>query len=207
MIEQEDLVLYRKDYFAKKTHKEKNREWYAKVKDDPDFKKRKAENSARYRSDHKYHEIESKKRILRRLKNRAKSKLIPFNLELCDIEIPAHCPILGIPIFCHSGRSREDSVSVDRIIPELGYVKGNIVIVSNRANRIKTDSTLSELDKIVQFYKQLNSSTPNWQSYVQVHTGQTKVCPITHSKGLESQGWRGTCSPGLPGATLSSQNV
>jgi hypothetical protein len=34
---------------------------------------------------------------------------------------------------------------LDRIIPELGYVKHNVVFISNRANSIKNDATEREL--------------------------------------------------------------
>ena len=47
------------------------------------------------------------------------------------------------------------SPSFDRIYPKKGYVKGNIVIVSNKANRIKTDATVDEIRKVADFYEKL----------------------------------------------------
>lgn len=39
----------------------------------------------------------------------------------------------------------EDSPSIDKVIPELGYVRGNVWVISNKANRIKNNATLEEL--------------------------------------------------------------
>ena len=36
-----------------------------------------------------------------------------------------------------------------------GYTKNNIVIVSNRANRIKSDATVDEIRKVADFYEKL----------------------------------------------------
>lgn len=81
------------------------------------------------------------------IKHRAKQKNLPFNLELSDLTIPTHCPILEIPIQRNIGKlSRaQNSPSVDRIVPELGYVKGNIQIISMRANVMKNDASPEEL--------------------------------------------------------------
>ena len=43
----------------------------------------------------------------------------------------------------------------DRIDPKKGYVKGNIIVVSMRANRIKTDATVDEIRKVADFYEKL----------------------------------------------------
>lgn len=42
--------------------------------------------------------------------------------------------------------------TLDRIIPKLGYVPGNVIIVSARANRIRNDATVDELYKVYKFY-------------------------------------------------------
>jgi hypothetical protein len=91
-------------------------------------------------------------------KDRARRKNIPFNITLDDIVIPPCCPILGIPLDNAIGKgigTPDNSASVDRIIPEKGYVKGNILVISSRANKIKSNATITELEKITEFYKKL----------------------------------------------------
>jgi hypothetical protein len=49
--------------------------------------------------------------------------------------------------------NRINSPSLDRINNNLGYVPGNVIVVSDRANRIKNNATIEELEKIVNYYK------------------------------------------------------
>ena len=93
--------------------------------------------------------------LLMNTKNRAKTKNIPFNLTLEDIKIPEYCPVLGIKLSKGTGRPASNSPSIDKIIPSLGYTKGNIIIVSYRANMIKTDATYEEILNVGTFYKNL----------------------------------------------------
>jgi hypothetical protein len=80
---------------------------------------------------------------------RAKKAGVPFAICVDDIVIPPCCPVLGIPLQrSTSGRMRDASPSMDRIVPEKGYVLGNIAVISYRANRIKNDATLEELKRI-----------------------------------------------------------
>jgi len=70
-----------------------------------------------------------------------------------DLRIPAVCPVLGIPLRQEfSGKRSDATPSVDRIEPAKGYVKGNVVVVSWRANRLKGDATLAELRQLATFY-------------------------------------------------------
>ena len=61
------------------------------------------------------------------------------------------CPILGIPLIVAKGKMTDNSPSVDRIDPSKGYVPGNVVVISNRANMIKNCGTLEEHRAIVSF--------------------------------------------------------
>ena len=62
-----------------------------------------------------------------------------------DISIPNKCPVLGIAIDpAVKGKRTDNSPSIDRLVPELGYVKGNIHIMSWRANRIKNNGSLED---------------------------------------------------------------
>lgn len=86
-----------------------------------------------------------KKVMLRAAKWNAKRANVPFNLTTEDFHIPELCPILGIKLRRGERRNNDSSPSLDRIIPALGYVSGNVWVISLRANRIKNDATLEEL--------------------------------------------------------------
>lgn len=96
-----------------------------------------------------------KKYIIRSAKRRALSQGIPFDIDYTDISIPEYCPLLGIKLNKHIGEGKlyNDSPSLDKIIPKLGYVKGNVWIISNKANRIKSDATIEELELLVKNLK------------------------------------------------------
>ena len=89
-------------------------------------------------------------------KKRALRKGFDFNLEIEDIpQIPKICPMLGIEIKANTTHSPLDSSpSLDRIDNTKGYIKGNIQIISNRANRIKSDATVEELEKLINFLRE-----------------------------------------------------
>ncbi len=86
--------------------------------------------------------------LLRRSRYRAKKLNLPHDIELSDIKIPDFCPYLGIPIIVGDRQKNNNSPSLDRIIPELGYVKGNIEVISDRANTVKSNGTADEHDII-----------------------------------------------------------
>lgn len=81
-------------------------------------------------------------------KSRAKKKNLPFNLELSDIIIPEFCPVLGIKLEKSNNYVKDCSPTIDRLNNNLGYVKGNICVMSYRANCIKNCGTADEHRKI-----------------------------------------------------------
>lgn len=83
--------------------------------------------------------------ILTRAKNRAKKLGLDFNLELSDIVIPEICPLLEVPIVLGNADDYEYSPSIDRIDNSKGYVKGNVWIISKKANSMKNSATKEEL--------------------------------------------------------------
>lgn len=85
--------------------------------------------------------------LLLAAKNRAKKYNIPFDITIDDIVIPKKCPILNIPLTLDKMEvlEKDCSPSIDKIIPELGYVKGNIMVISMKANRMKSNATIEEL--------------------------------------------------------------
>ena len=91
-------------------------------------------------------------------KSRAASGSVPFDLDtdyLVSIFPPDKlCPILGTRMEWGAlDGDRSSCPSLDRIIPELGYVKGNVAWISLRANRLKDDASLEELQKIVAYVR------------------------------------------------------
>lgn len=87
--------------------------------------------------------------LLNTCRARCKKNGVFFDLNKEDIVIPDKCPVLGIPLEFGTHGFHENSASIDRLDPEKGYIKGNVTVISFRANRIKCDATLEELKKLV----------------------------------------------------------
>jgi len=113
-------------------------------------------------------------------KYRSKKFDIPFDLYPEDLFIPSHCPLLGIPIEIRSG-SRDSTPSLDRIAPDLGYVRGNCWIISSLANTAKNNLTLEQFSIIAEnwkfneahgYSKKLHKEHPHFQKISQVNEGQ-----------------------------------
>ncbi len=102
--------------------------------------------------------------MLSRCKYRARQRGIPFDLTKDDIVIPKTCPVLGIELrqLLIEDEPQKgyhpNAPSLDRIIPELGYVKGNVRVISARANLLKNDATISELELVLKDLKRLHGS-------------------------------------------------
>jgi len=86
-------------------------------------------------------------------KRRAQLKGVQFDLTSADVVIPEICPVLGIKLTPGVRNFVDSSPSLDRLKPHRGYVPGNVRVISWRANRIKNDSTLEELEQIVRYLK------------------------------------------------------
>lgn len=96
-----------------------------------------------------------------RAKSRAKRSGAPFDLRIEDIAAvwPAdnRCPVLGLPFETQSGSGGgAQSPTLDKIIPSLGYMRGNIAVISNRANGIKSDATPDEVLAVGRWMQQAN---------------------------------------------------
>ena len=102
---------------------------------------------------------------LDKIKKRAKSKKIPINIGssfLAEIfPKDAKCPILGIKMV-FGKEDNNNSPSVDRLIPEKGYVRDNIYWVSKIANTIKSDRKPEELRMIADWIE----SQPLWEKHL-----------------------------------------
>lgn len=93
------------------------------------------------------------KEMFLRAKKRSEAKGIEFDLSLDDITIPERCPILGIILSRKVDGKKENSPSLDRRDSSKGYTRDNITVISNRANRIKSDASLQEIEMILKYMK------------------------------------------------------
>ena len=94
---------------------------------------------------------------------RAKMKGLPFDLTIHDIKKKLNlagykCPVLGVDFRISEVGSKNNDLapSIDRINPKKGYVRDNIIVVSMKANRIKSDATFDEIRKVANFYEKLS---------------------------------------------------
>jgi len=88
------------------------------------------------------------------IRRRASQNGIPFDLTEDCLVLPPICPVLGIPIKQGLIGTHPNSAQVDRFDNSKGYVKGNVRIISGRANYLKRDATLQELEAIVSYMKE-----------------------------------------------------
>ena len=97
-------------------------------------------------------------KALQKRKNRARRKGIPtdLNLSIEDLQpYPTHCPIFNLPLAYEAqGHGSDDTASIDRKNPKLGYTKGNVIIISWKANRLKGDGTAQDHELIAKWMKE-----------------------------------------------------
>src|SRR5208337_4667948 len=79
----------------------------------------------------------------------AKRRGLTFSLTIADISpLPVTCPVFGTMLdysFDKGGVALDNSPSIDRFDSTLGYVPGNVRVISTAANRIKNNATLTQL--------------------------------------------------------------
>ncbi len=87
-------------------------------------------------------------------KCRAKQLGVAFDLRPEDVAIPELCPVLGIKLQWNYGKrasANHSSPSLDRVDGRKGYVKGNVVVISNRANHLRNNATAKELQLVADY--------------------------------------------------------
>lgn len=93
----------------------------------------------------KYREKHYIRTKLNNARSRAKKDGLEFNITEDDIIIPEKCPLLGIKLELGTKYDYDNSPSLDRIDNSKGYVKGNVWVISNKANSMKNSSSKEEL--------------------------------------------------------------
>jgi len=116
-----------------------------------------------------------KKVILSLAKQRSKKRGIEFSITESDFDIPTHCPVLGIPlkhnrVGAGNRGSTINSPTLDRINPDLGYIPGNVVIISKQANQIKSNAKYEDIKKVLKWLKTVLKSVDRF-----TYTGNLKA--------------------------------
>lgn len=108
------------------------------------WKDRNKDKRAKY-----YREYEARRPIAEKLFRSMKSRKILFDITPNDISVENECPICGIEMRISSRRGGSAvSPTLDKIIPNRGYVKGNIAVICKSCNSLKGKGSAEEHHRI-----------------------------------------------------------
>jgi len=116
------------------------RKWYA--------KNREKERLRGREKGKRLNRADPRRRLVVAARSRAKLKGLAFDLQIDDIVIPVACPVLGLILTVSDATPSANSPTIDRIDNSLGYIRGNVRVISYRANTLKNDATLEEIEAI-----------------------------------------------------------
>ena len=120
--------------------------------------------------------------MFRDARTRSRKNNLPFNITKEHLKSIAtdECPIFKTPFeWGHSGlgsgKCKPNGPQLDRIVPELGYVEGNVAFISHRANRIKDNGTMQDHYDIADWIWANTHAGQNESSSVpEHHSGQSR---------------------------------
>lgn len=93
--------------------------------------------------------------MFRHARERALKQQVPFAITIADVVIPEYCPALpDMKLAVGIGGPARSSPSLDKIVPKLGYVPGNVQVISHLANLIKRDASLEQLLSIAEYVRE-----------------------------------------------------
>lgn len=119
--------------------------------DTPGYKERK------YAQHRKWLDANREATMIHNTRATAKEKNLEHDITKEDIYIPEYCPILGLKLEFSGNGYADNAPSVDRIDNTKGYIKGNVQVISWRANTLKRDATLEELKQLVNYLEKLDA--------------------------------------------------
>ncbi len=129
----------RRKYYGKKST-EAGKRWY--------HRNREAANA----TSRAWYNANLEKILWHAAKRRAVRLGLPFDIEPSDIVIPERCPVFGVEFTRAVGAgSKPTSPTLDRIHPEMGYVRGNIAVISKWANDVKSYGTAAEHRRVAEW--------------------------------------------------------
>ena len=103
--------------------------------------------------------------------------------------VTTQCPVFDIPLQYGGGDQRDNSATIDAIIHNKGHIKGNLKVISKKANTIKNNSTMEEMEMLVNALQKWKSpivdelARPNRIKGTKITKGDTnKVCSLCKEK-------------------------
>lgn len=98
------------------------------------------------------------KTMIKTSKERATKQNVPFSIDLeyliSILKADDSCPVLGIKLDWNCRKiSKDNSPTLDKIIPHLGYIKGNVAVISKIANTIKSNGTSQQIFAVANWVK------------------------------------------------------
>ena len=96
--------------------------------------------------------------LLKVAESRAKKYGVTFSVIREDIEVPTHCPITGEKLDVLTN-DMSSGMSLDKIDNTQGYVKGNVCVISRKANRLKSDGSIEDFRKIIAYMEKNSCPT------------------------------------------------
>lgn len=138
----QEQALYRARHpdRVKETKQRQYAKWKERMLSDPEFKEKDVEQAKRY-----YEKADRKRMRITQLCARARQRGYVCDLSVDDVDWVEVCPVFGKPIAFQRESPGPWSVSVDRVDSTSGYVKGNVQVMSRKANTMKSDATPEEL--------------------------------------------------------------
>jgi hypothetical protein len=94
--------------------------------------------------------------MMKGAKYRAKERGLPFKItieQILELIGDGICPALGTPFDINSKRVKNESATLDRFIPKLGYTKQNCAVISSLANKIKSCASAEQVQRVATWMK------------------------------------------------------
>ena len=120
------------------------------------------------------------KMYLHNARSRARRDNVPFDITYEYLEKIAtdECPVFGTRFEwgisnLGKGQTKQNCPTLDRILPDKGYVKGNVAFISHKANRIKDNGTMQDHYAIADWiWERINAEQKESTSVSTQHTGE-----------------------------------
>lgn len=131
------------------------REYQRKRREDRAVRERAAEIRRKYgrKRDRKTGDA-GKSRLCLRARKRGRERGLESTIRRQDLHWPEICPVLGIPLIYGGNTVEPGTATLDRWDNSIGYVPGNVFVISFRANTLKNSATVAEVEKVL-LYMQL----------------------------------------------------